>query len=89
MDTTTITCSTPKLNLTTTSLTPLDYALMFDNVTLTTQARLPISVQSDPSNFTLGSSQEVTIGSETLIRIVVRPIASIHALTLLLYCMLG
>ncbi len=86
VDDTTITCSTPNLN--TTSLTPLDYALMFDDVTLTTQARLPISVQSDPSNLTLGSSQEVTIGTETFIRIVVRPIASTLTL-LLLYVSLG
>ena len=83
VDDTTIICSTPNLN--TTSLIPLDYALMFDDVPSTTQARLPISVQSDPSNFTLGSSQEVTIGIETFIRIVVCPIAS--TLTLLLYCM--
>ena len=47
---------------------------MFDGVPLTTQARLPISVQSDPSNFRLESSQEVTSGTETLIRIVVRAI---------------
>ncbi len=72
VDNTTITCSTP--NLTTTSLTPLDYALMFDDVPSTTQVRLPISVQSDPSNFRLASSQEVTSGTDTLIRIVVRPI---------------
>ncbi len=72
VDNTTITCSTP--NLTTTSLTPLDYALMFDDVPSTTQVRLPISVQSDPSNLRLASSQEVTSGTDTLIRIVVRPI---------------
>ncbi len=74
VDNTTITCSTP--NLMTTSLTAFDYALTFDNVPLTTQARLPINIQSDPSNFRLGSSQEVTSGTETLIRIVVRPIYS-------------
>ncbi len=72
VDNTTIMCSTP--NITSNSLTPLDYALMFDGVPLTTQARLPISVQSDPSNFRLESSQEVTSGTETLIRIVVRAI---------------
>ncbi len=74
VDNTTITCLTP--SLTTTSLTPLDYALLFDDIPLTTQARLSISVQSDPSNFRLNTSQEVTSGTETLIRIVVRPIAT-------------
>ncbi len=69
VDNTTITCSTP--NLTTTSLTPLNYALMFDDVPLATHASLPISVQSDPSNFRLEGSQEVTSGTATLIRIVV------------------
>ncbi len=69
VDNTTITCSTPSLG--TTSLTPLDYALMFDDSPLTTQARLPISVQSDPSNFRLEGSQEVPSGTATLIRIVV------------------
>ncbi|XP_064398635.1 plexin-B1-like isoform X2 [Halichondria panicea] len=68
VDNTTITCSTP--NLTTTSLTPLNYALMFDDVPLATHASLPISVQSDPSNFRLEGSQEVTSGTATLIRIV-------------------
>ena len=69
VDNTTITCLTP--SLTTTSLTPLDYALLFDDVPLITQAHLLISVQSDPSQFRLDSSQEVTSGTETLIRIVV------------------
>ncbi|XP_064398639.1 plexin-A2-like [Halichondria panicea] len=68
VDNTTITCLTP--SLTTTSLTPLDYALLFDDVSLITQARLPISVQPDPSKFRLDSSLEVTSGTETLIRIV-------------------
>ncbi len=69
MDNTTITCSTPTLK--TASLTPLDYALMFDDVPPTTQARLPISVQSDTSNFRLETSQDITSGTETLIRIAV------------------
>ncbi len=82
MDNTTITCLTP--SLTTTSLTPLDYALLFDNVPPITQARFPISVQSNPSNFRLEGSQKVPNGTETLIRIVVRPTTS--KLTLLLLC---
>ncbi len=82
-DNTTIACSTPNLN--TTSLTPLNYALMFDDSPLTTQARLPISVQSDPSKFRLEGSQEVPSGIATLIRIVVRPIAI--ASTPTLYCL--
>ncbi len=49
---------------------------MFHDALLTTQARLPISVHSDPSNFRLEGSQEVPSGTETLIRIVVRPIYS-------------
>ncbi len=69
VDNTAITCLTP--SLTTTSLTPLDYALLFDDVPLITQAHLLISVQSDPSQFRLDSFQEVTSGTETLIRIVV------------------
>ncbi|XP_064398663.1 hepatocyte growth factor receptor-like [Halichondria panicea] len=68
VDNTTMTCLTP--SLTTISLTPLDYALLFDNVSLITQAHLLISVQSDPSKFKLESSQEVTSGTETLMRIV-------------------
>ncbi|XP_064398654.1 hepatocyte growth factor receptor-like isoform X2 [Halichondria panicea] len=68
VDNTTITCLTP--SLTTTSLTPLDYALWFDDVPLITQAHFLISVQPDPSQFRLDSSQEVTSGTETLIRIV-------------------
>ncbi|XP_064398652.1 plexin-A2-like [Halichondria panicea] len=63
-----ITCSTPSLG--TTSLTPLNYSLLFDDAPPTTQARLPITVQSDPFNFTLEGSQEVTSGTVTLIRIV-------------------
>ncbi len=82
VDNTTIICSTP--NLTTTSLTPLDYVLMFDDVPLTTHASLPISVQSDPSNFRLEGSQEVTSGTATLIRIVVYVLSCI--LTILLPC---
>ncbi len=74
MDSTAITCSTPSLE--TTSLTPLNYALVVDDAPPTTQARLPITVQSDPSNFKLEGSQEVTSGIETIIRIVVGPIAS-------------
>ena len=70
VDNTTITCLTPSLG--TTSLTPLDYALLFDDAPLITQARFPINVQSDPSNFQLNSSQEVISGTETLIRILVR-----------------
>ena len=70
---TTITCSTP--NLSATSLTALDYALLFDAFLPTTLAALPISVQSDPSNFRLETSQ-VTSGTETIIRIVVCLIAS-------------
>ena len=89
MDTSTITCSTPRL--VTTSLTPLDYALLFDDAQSqsTIQARLPISVQPDPSNFTLEGSQEVTSGMATLIRIVVRPIASTLTLLLLCVCIQG
>ncbi len=71
---TTITCSTP--DLLATSPTVLNYTLLFDDVPPTTQARLPISVQSDPSNFRLTSSQEVTTGTETSIRIVVCLIAT-------------
>ncbi len=45
---------------------------MFDDVPPgITQARLPISVQSDPSNFRLNSSQEVTSGIINLLRIAV------------------
>ncbi len=67
---TTIRCSTPNLSMT--SLTALDYALLFDDVPPgNTQARLPISVQSDPSNFRLNSSQEVTSGIMNRLRIVV------------------
>ncbi|XP_064387556.1 uncharacterized protein LOC135335860 isoform X4 [Halichondria panicea] len=66
---TTIRCSTPNLSMT--SLTALDYALLFDDVPPgNTQARLPISVQSDPSNFRLNSSQEVTSGIMNRLRIV-------------------
>ena len=55
---------------------------MFDDAQFTIQARLPISVQPDPSNFTLLSPKEVTSGTATPKRIMVRPIAS--TLTLLL-----
>ncbi len=79
---TTVTCFTPDLSAT--SPTALDYALLFDAVPPTTQARLPISVQSDPSNFRLNSSQDVTTGMAAIIHIVVCLIASI--LTLLLLC---
>ncbi len=65
---TTITCSTPDLSAT--SLTALDYALLFDDVPPITQAQYPISIQSDPSNFRLETSQ-VPSGTETIIRIVV------------------
>ncbi|XP_064398640.1 plexin-A2-like [Halichondria panicea] len=68
VDNTTITCLTPSLLIT--SLTPLDYALLFDDVPPITQARFPISVQLDPSNFRLEGSQKVPNGTETLIRIV-------------------
>ncbi|XP_064398643.1 plexin-A2-like isoform X2 [Halichondria panicea] len=68
VNSTAITCCTPSLG--TTSLTPLNYSLLFDDAPPTTQARLPIIVQSDPFNFTLEGSQEVTSGTVTLIRIV-------------------
>ena len=74
VNTTAITCSTP--NLMTTSLTQLDYALLFDDAPPTNQTLVPISVFSNPSNFRLEGSQEVTSGTATLIRIVVRLIAS-------------
>ncbi len=70
MDNATIECLAP--NLGKTSLAPLEY-LLFENAPPTTQARIPVTVLSDPSNFTLEGSQEVTSGTETLIRIVVRP----------------
>ncbi len=70
---TTVTCFTPILSET--SLTALDYALVFDAVPPTTQARLPISVQLDPSNFRLNSSQVVTSGTATVMHIVVCLIA--------------
>ncbi len=76
VDNTTITCSTPSLG--TTSLTPLDYALLVDDAPPNTQAYLPISVQSDPSNFRLEGSQEITSGTVTLIHIVVHHIAYIY-----------
>ena len=60
----------------TTSLTQLDYALLFDDAPPTNQTRVAISVFLNPSNFRLEGSQEVTSGTATLIRIVVRLIAS-------------
>ncbi len=63
---TTLTCYTPDLSAT--SPTALDYALMFDDVP---PALFLITVQSDPSNFSLNSSQEVITGMAAIIHIVV------------------
>ncbi|XP_064388277.1 hepatocyte growth factor receptor-like isoform X2 [Halichondria panicea] len=62
---TTITCSTPNV-----SGISLNYALLFDDVPPTTQACFPISVQSDPSNFRLETSEEVITGTVNFLRIV-------------------
>ncbi|XP_064383417.1 uncharacterized protein LOC135332039 isoform X3 [Halichondria panicea] len=62
---TTLTCYTPDLSET--SPTALNYALMFDDVP---PALFLITVQSDPSNFSLNSSQDVITGMAAIIHIV-------------------
>ncbi len=70
VDSTTVTCVTP--DLTTSSLTPINYALLFDNAPPTTQSQIPITVQPNPSNFRLEGTAMITSGTPTIIRIVVR-----------------
>ena len=85
VDASTIRCVTPQLEEV--GVTALDYSLILDGTTPTTSADLSIMVLPDPTNFRLGDTKVVLIGSPSVIEILVAIyVACTHLGTNTLFC---